>query len=269
MSRAAERLGVSQPALTLAVKRLEDTFGQPVLLRGKTGVRLTKAGERLATQARMLAAEWERIKGDATRDEDELGGRYTVGCHPSVAMYSLPYFLPELLTEFPRLQINLQHDLSRKITEDVISFKVDFGIVVNPVPHPELVIKHLFDDEVTLWVGPGSSEIQNPKSENAVLIAEPELRQTQDILRQLARKKMYFKRTIHSSSLEVITALVAGGAGVGILPTRVATRFKAHGLRTVDRSIKFDDQIALIYRADAQKSEASRTLAKKIFEALA
>src|ERR1700689_3984492 len=87
MSRAAERLGVSQPALTLAMGRLEESFGQKVLLRGKTGVRLTRAGEKLATQARALLGEWEKIKGDATKDEKELEGRYTIGCHPSVALY--------------------------------------------------------------------------------------------------------------------------------------------------------------------------------------
>ena len=145
---------------------------------------------------------------------------------------------------------------------------MDFGIVVNPVPHPELIIKHLYDDTVTLWVAAGSSELQNQKSGKATLILEPDLLQTQDILRQLAKKKMFFKRIMHSSNLEVITSLAASGAGIAILPGRVATRLKSFNLKPVEKSISFQDKIALVYRADVQKSEASRTLARRIFELL-
>src|SRR5271163_371626 len=79
LSRAAERIGVSQPALTLAVRRLEDSFGHKVLIREKTGVRLTKAGEKLALQSRTLMNEWEKIKSTSTQDEIEVSGRYTIG----------------------------------------------------------------------------------------------------------------------------------------------------------------------------------------------
>ena len=268
MSRAAERLGVSQPALTLAMVRLEESLEQPVLLRGKTGVQLTKAGEKLVNQARNLLFEWERIKSEAMRDENELAGRYSIGCHSSVAMYTLPFCLPKILEEFPNLQLSVIHDLSRKVTENVISFKTDYGIVVNPVPHPDLVIKYLYEDKVSLWTGPGSSKTQNLKSGRGVLILEPELLQTQDILKQLAKRKILFSRTISSSNLEVITALVAAGAGIGILPGRVATRIRSQNLKPVDSGVSFLDRIALIYRADAQNSEASRVLARKIFELL-
>jgi len=260
LSRAAERIGVSQPALTLAVRRLEDAFGHKVLIRGKTGVRLTKAGEKLAYQSRILMGEWEKIKGDSTREEHEVSGRYTLGCHPSVAMYTLPYFMPQLFKEFPKLNINLAHASSRKINEDIISFRIDFGIVVNPVPHPELIIKNLYEDAVTLWVA--------PKALKNVLICEPDLPQTTNILQQLAKGKTSFERVIHSSSLEVITGLVSKGIGVGILPTRVATRLKEYNLKLFDPSIFFADKICLVYRPDVQKSGASKMLAKRIFELL-
>jgi len=261
MSRAAERIGISQPALTLAVQRLEESFGQPVLLRSKTGVRLTRAGERLAIHARLLISEWEKIRTDASKDEEEIGGRYSIGCHPSVALYTLPHFLPSLMRDNPRLDINIVHNLSRKITEDVISFKVDFGIVVNPVPHPELIIKPLFNDEVCLWVGSG-------KVNKSVLIYEPDLIQSQDLLRQMAKKKLVFNRTITSSNLEVISSLVAVGTGVGILPTNVAKKFREFNLKPFESQFSFEDRVCMIFRADVQKSKASRYLAQKITTAL-
>lgn len=269
VSRAAERLGISQPTLSLAIQRLESAFGAPLLIRTKSGVRLTHAGQKLVTQARTLLHEWDKIREDALRDENEIRGRYIIGCHPSVALYSLPSFVGKLLSENPSLEIKLVHDLSRRITEDVISFKVDFGIVVNPWQHPDLVIKPLCKDEVTLWVSKKPSELQDPYSGNGVLICDADLVQTQFILKQLSKRGMEFKRVMNSTSLEVITALVAANAGMGILPGRVATRIKAQGLKPFGKdSPFFQDRICLVYRADVQKSKASRQLARTIEETM-
>src|SRR4051812_47654255 len=77
VSRAAERLGITQPSLSLSIQRLERSLGVPLLVRGKTGVKLTKAGDKLVLQARYLLLEWEKIHADALKDEDEIRGRYT------------------------------------------------------------------------------------------------------------------------------------------------------------------------------------------------
>src|SRR5450432_3815930 len=81
VSRAAERLGISQPTLSLAIRRLEANFGAPLLIRTKSGVQLTHMGQKLVAQARNLLHEWERIREDALRDETEIRGRYVLGCH--------------------------------------------------------------------------------------------------------------------------------------------------------------------------------------------
>lgn len=97
ISRAAERLGISQPSLSLAVRRLEDALGVELLVRNKSGVNLTRAGQKFVLQARQLLHEWERLSSEAVRAESTLTGRYTIGCHSSVALYSLPGFLPKLM----------------------------------------------------------------------------------------------------------------------------------------------------------------------------
>lgn len=264
ISRAAERLGVSQPTLSLAIQRLEASTGVSLLLRGKSGVRLTQGGQKLVAQARTLLAEWEKIRGDALKDESQARGRYTIGCHPSVALYSLPDFAPQLLRDNPRLELKLVHDLSRRITEEVISFKIDFGIVVNPPRHPELVMKLLCTDVVSFWIGPETSTLQDARGGEGVVVCDPDLLQTQHLLKQAAKQGLRFGRTVSSGNLEVITALVAAGTGVGILPTRVA-KLSRLGLRLLDKSApKFHDRIYLVYRADAQSSKASRSIARSI-----
>lgn len=268
ISRAAGRLGISQPTLSLAVQRLEHSFGAPLLLRSKSGVRLTQAGQRLAQQARSLINDWEKLKKETLEAEDEVRGRYSIGCHPSVALYSLPHFLPGLIRQYPGLEVRVVHDLSRRITEEVIGFKIDFGIVVNPVRHPDLVIRQLCSDEVTFWTAPKASALQDPHSGEAVMICDMDLIQTQALLKQLGKKGWRFARTLTSGNLEVVASLVASGAGVGILPTRVATRVREQGLRPLKEAPVFTDKICLVYRSDLQKSHASRVISRVIEQAL-
>lgn len=267
ISRAAERLGITQPTLSLSVQRLEQSLGSPLLLRGKTGVRLTKTGAKFAAQAKTLLEQWDRLKSDAISDEREVKGRVSVGCHISVALYSLPFFASKLMAEFPELELVYHHDLSRKITERVVSFETDFGIVVNPVAHPDLRIVQLATDEVTFWKTHPGPYVKD------VLICEPELIQTQSLLTKMKRvapaQGWEFRRFMHSSSLEVVASLVASGAGVGILPTRVAQMYKEkHGedrLKPLSsKAPSFEDKICLVYRPEAQKSAASRAVLRAI-----
>ena len=265
LSRAAERLGVSQPTLTLAIKRLEDSLGHMVLLRSKTGVKLTKPGLKLLAQARFLLDEWEKIRNSAIEDEVELRGLFSIGVHQSVANYTLHRFLPGLVRDFLHLEFKLVHKLSRLVTEEVISGKIDFGIVVNPVAHPDLVIKNLLTDEVAFWV----SEKSKKHWQDLPLIYESELIQTQSLLKQIQKKGVSFARRIESSSLEVITKLVAHGAGVGIIPGRVAGGNEGERIVKVSPQWPtFADRICLIFRADSQRSAASKKIVQSITEAL-
>ena len=263
ISRAAERLGITQPTLSLAVRRLEDSFGLPLLIRSKSGVQLTKSGEKLVFQARDLLDSWEKIRSDSIKDEQTIGGMYSIGCHVSVALYSLG-FLPSLLGENPGLEIKLKHDLSRKIAERVISFNIDFGIVVNPTRHPDLVIRPLVRDEVTFWTAKNPTKQQDLSTGEALLVCDPELTQTQVLLKQLAKKKARYSRIINTGSLEVASSLVAEGVGVGILPGKVAQRYESFELQRLENMPKFHDRICLVYRADAQKSVTARYIARAI-----
>lgn len=269
MSRAAERLGIAQPSLSAAVKRLEDALGVTLLVRGRRGVHLTKAGTALVNRGRVLLSSWHQLKVELRKSETEVSGQYVIGCHPSVALSSLPAFLPALLGHHPQLEVKLVHDLSRKIAEGVISFEIDFGIVVNPVRHPELVIKELYSDEVSFWTGaqPAATQSLDPKS--AVLICDLQLHQTQKLLRDLDRQQLGFRRVIQSSDLELIAALTASGAGVGILPKRVATRLGSQRLKPWAKNLPvFKDKICLVYRADAQKTRGSQMVIEAIRQAL-
>jgi DNA-binding transcriptional LysR family regulator len=268
MSRAAEKLGVRQPTLSLAMQRLEEAVAAPLLVRSKTGVQLTRAGQRFLAKSRQLLEQWNEVRTLAQREETELAGRYTMGVHPSVALTTLPLFLPRLLQTFRDLEMHMVHDSSREVTEMVIDFEVDFGLVVNPRSHPDLTIIHLYDDEFALWVSDEPTVLQDLESGEAVLISDPDLGQSQQVMQALAKRKLAFRRTVRSASLELIAALTAAGAGVGLLPQRVAQRNQA--LRPLSNALPtISDRHCLVFRTDAQRSTASRALVQWIRAQLA
>jgi DNA-binding transcriptional LysR family regulator len=261
ITRASERLGVTQPTLTQALGRLERELDSELFHRSKKGVHLTKAGERLLASSQQLLMEWEKIFAAVKNSELQVTGRYKLGVHSAVARYTLPVFLKDLLQENPQLEIHLRHDLSRKIAEEVISWKLDLGLVINPPPHPDLVIKTLCEDVVTLWCS-GEDHVKDD------LICEPDLLQTQSILEKLGKKGFHFKRTLHSSSLEVITSLVHEGCGVGILPERVVKSDGKAKIRRLSADAPvFKDKLCLIYRADTRNNAATRMIINHILKA--
>lgn len=244
VSRAAERLGISQPSLSLAMQRLELSVGTPLLTRSKRGVSLTQAGKQLLAHTRQLLQSWDEVKTQAQASVHGIQGSYTIGCHAAVAMHFVSGFLPELVEKHPKLNISLRHDLSRKIAEEVVSMKVDVGVVVNPVQHPDLIIYRLCEDEMTLWT---AATVKNRNK--SVLICDPGLMQSQTLLKKLKKSGVTFERTICSDNLEVITDLTANGCGIGILPAQAAHRSKKKLVQLQETPV-FSDEHCLIYRVE-------------------
>jgi DNA-binding transcriptional LysR family regulator len=262
LSRAAERLGISQPSLTLAMRRIEEAVGTNLLIRHKRGVTLTKAGKQLLTHTRHIMQHWDSIKSETLASVTEVQGSFTIGCHPSVALCLLPKFLADLLDKNPRLDINLKHDsMSRRITEQVINMSIDIAIVVNPVRHADLIIKKLTDDKISLWQGRTDREIQNLQSGRALLICDPDLLQTQDILKKLKKKGMNFARVLPTNNLELIADLTASGCGIGILPGNIAMPRK---LVRIPGAPFFEDEICLLYHGENRDVKALQVIVAAI-----
>ncbi len=263
ISRAAERLGISQPALSQAIKRLENSFGMELLERSRSGIQLTRAGQKLTNSANSLIEDFENIKADIVNDTTDVTGHYTIGCHPSVAQYSVPYFLPELLKKYPKLHIDLRHfDLSRTVAAEVIDFKIDFGIVVNPIRNPDLVITKLCDDIVGFWRSTKLNKLNDIESGEANLFCNDSLSQSKTLLAKLKQNAAKIDRVITSNSLEVIAALTAAGGGIGIIPSKVANQVAAKKIELIKDLPTFKDEIALIYRPTKTKA------AKAIIDAI-
>lgn len=248
LSRASERLGISQPSLSLAIKRLEQNMGVALFIRHKQGVSLTQAGKQLVVHARQMMQYWENTKSKALASHDSVQGFYTIGCHSAIAAYLLADFLPQLLANHPKLELHFRHDISRKMTEEIINLSCDLGIIVNPIAHPDLIIRKLFDDKVTFWIAKDSLNKQAIHHPDRVILCDPSLTQTQWLLKQREKLGLQANRVLTSSSLETIVSMALTGCGIAILPERVANYLGRNHLICVDSNLYYHDEICLVYR---------------------
>lgn len=256
VSKAAIRLGVTQPTLTLSLQRLEEKLGAKLFHRTKQGVIATEQGTLFYKKAHGLIDSWNDLHHDLGQSMNNIQGHFKIGCHQSVGAYTLPIFLESLQKEAPGIEIDLVHDFSRKITERVVSYDIDLGFVVNPVRHPDLVIKKMGDDRVLFWRAKGFGSI--PKR----IFADRSLMQIQEILGKTHAKEFSDWKLINSGSLELIRTLTLAGQGIGILPERVA---KADGADLVPYDLKlpiFEDKIFVVYRKDVLANRAGRELVR-------
>lgn len=250
-SRASERIGISQPSLSMAIKRLENLIGTELFIRNKHKVLLSPAGKNLLVHAKKLFQLWSQTKASCLASEYEVQGDVVLGCHHSVALSILPKILPKILQSHPKLEIQLKHDLSRIIAEEVINFRVDIGIVVNPVKHPDLVIKKIYDDKVTCW----QSKLLK-RSVDSIIICDPNLFQTQWILKRL---KSNNHRMMTTSSLEVAASLAIHGVGTAILPGKVVEYLSA-SLLAVPNAPVYPDEICIVYRHENRNIKAIQVI---------
>jgi DNA-binding transcriptional LysR family regulator len=237
LTKASKELGLSQPALSHCIKRLELEVGEELFLRRKDGLILTKAGEYLFLKGQKICDDLDGVSEFFKTGRNESRQTLTLGIHPSVAAYSLP----QIVKELKNIELNFRFGLSREVTEWIQEGKVDCGIVINPYPHSNLIINQIDQDRVTLWC---HKKIINTDK----LFFDPQLHQTHSILRQLEKKGIQFEQQYAISNLELIAKFVYEGTGVGILPEKVVKNYYPDLTKIYSSDIKpFQDQICFVY----------------------
>lgn len=254
ISKAALRLGVTQPTLTQSLQRLEDKVGSPLFHRTKQGVVPTESATVFYSRALALKECWGEIQTSVFSAQNEIAGHFIVGCHQSVGAYTLPRLFQNLAGQAPKISISLVHDFSRKITENIVSYTVDLGYVVNPPRHPDLVLKKIGNDRVTFWKKKGATAL--PKK----IFADGSRAQVEELLGKTFNKNFQGWSFISCSSLELIRTLTREEQGIGILPERVASTDNAE-LVLYDKNLPSrPDEIFLAYRKEVLASNAGREL---------
>lgn len=267
LSAAAKQLKVSQPALTQAIHQLERELGSTLLVRERSGVTLTVTGEELQRCAAEVLESLLRTQRRIQSLEQDAVGSFTVGCHESLGAYFLPEFMASFLEAAPGIELSLWNGTSAAVHQAVLARRVHFGLVVNPHPHPDLVVVDLFHDAVDVLVRadgprtPLSWAEATERLRRGPLIYAERVGQCAELVNRLAAQHLLPTRTIHCGDLELVKSLLLAGVGVALLPRRVAGYSQKDLLRRLHPELPyFPDTISLIYRADMHRTRAALRL---------
>lgn len=292
MTAAAKSLHVSQPTLTVAMQNLEEQLKTTLFVRERSGVRLTATGEELLRHANdvfvMLERAEQRIKGLESEDE----GTFVIGCHESLGAYFLPDFMATFLRAHPKIELLISNESSAQVRESVLERKTQFGLVVNPHPHPDLVMVELFHDAMDVLVAedapppsrpltslvadasnaePGDGErISWVDSADPAFIAAKHrllagplifagrVTQCRELCDFLAAAGLLTTRKLVVGDLELAKSLALSGIGPALLPRRVAAYGHEGKLVRLHPKLPFiPDTISLLYRADMHRTKAA------------
>ncbi|MFT7223042.1 MAG: LysR family hydrogen peroxide-inducible transcriptional activator [Cellvibrionaceae bacterium] len=277
--RAADRCCVSQPTLSIAVKKLEEELGIALFERSKTRVSITPMGEKIIIQAQKVLGEVSAIKDIASMGKDQLSSPLKVGAIFTIGPYLFPSFIPELRKLAPHMPLYVEEGYTATLRHRLRKGESDVIIVALPFTETDVVTQRLFDepfvvllpsghplakqetitsaelyDEHVLLLGPGHC------FRDQILEAYPGLDESPDEDNNLIRT------VAEGSSLETLRHIVASGIGISILPeSATISRYTDDTLTTrplADSSAY--RTVALAWRASFPRHKAIDILRKAI-----
>ena len=234
--RAAEACFVSQPTLSVAVKKLEEELGVALFERGPGEVSVTPAGKPIVEQAQRVLEEAARIKELAAAGRDPLAGPLRLGAIYTIGPYLLPKLIPILRRSAPAMQLLIQENFTHVLAEQLKNGEVDAILIALPFEEPGIATRALYDEPFFVAV-PKGHPWENRKRvtsdeltrESLLLLGEGHCFRDQvlEICHTVrGRERSGLARTVEGGSLETIRQMVAGGVGVTVLP---ATSIGASG----------------------------------------
>jgi len=220
--RAAEACAVSQPALSMQIKELEDTLGGVLLERGARQVALTTFGEELIQRVRDILRSVDELGDFARASRDRLAGRLRIGMIPTIAPYLLPKVIENLARMHPELDIHVRETLTPKLIQEVAEGRLDTAIVALPISEPSLTEVALFTENFLL-VRPGEHAGTPVPSHDALREMRLLLLEEGHCFRDqaLAFCKMQPsppREVLDASSLSTLVQMVGAGIGVTLIP---------------------------------------------------
>lgn len=273
-SRAAEKMLRTQPALSIAIKRLEEELGEPLFDRSSKNGMLTEAGKILYSYAQRLI----NLRHEAQEAVGELRGMYrgrlTIGANESTSHYLLPQLLLEYRKRFPQIKIEVHRNVSEKIPLEVLERNLDFGFLSYDPLHSALQSIEVYRDELALVVPPKHALTRRDQ------VTVRDLGEYQFVAHNVktpARERIFdlFRQhhtplniCVELSTLETIKDFVLLGVGIAILPRlAVDDEIKSGKLIEVPvKGMKIEKALRLVYRREANLSHAAKSFLEIVRE---
>lgn len=239
--KAAELLLLTQPAVTLQIKALEEDLGVRLFDRTHGKVALTKQGAILLRHAQKIAAIALEADRQLAAGEAQLSGTFALGVSTTIAQYVLPRLLAVFLAEHPRLQLSVHSGNTGAIVQFLLDRKISIGLIAGPARRRDVRAEPFMEDELAL-IAPSDFEFDRLSHDqlaaSTLLLREQGSGSRHVVETALARvglRVKIFKNVIELDSTEAIKSAVEAGLGVGFVPsTAIAKELELQALKAVE-----------------------------------
>lgn len=264
-SRAAEKLMRTQPAVSLAVQRLESELGEKLIDRSGAPPILTDAGRIVADYARRFENLEADLQNALTELRDNSAGRLVIGANESTSLYLLQ-FIEQYRRMYPKVKVQVRRSLSSKIPTQLIDGDLELGVVSYDPSDERLVTKVIYTDHLAFVVSPGHrfarrDEVVIGELGMETFIAHNVMSQYRDVvLREFQRHKVQLNMDVEMPTVETIRLMVQRNEGVAFLPRLCVEQDLAKGvLREVQvKELQIQRLIRLVFPARRALSHAAR-----------
>ena len=264
-SRAAEKLFRTQPAVSLAVQRLETDVGEKLLDRSQKELRLTDAGRTVLEHARRFDNVRRGLEDALAELRDKSAGRLSIGANESSILYLLPH-LERFRRQFPKIKVQVRRSQSSRIPVELLEGDLELGVASYDPGDDRLVTKVIYTDALAFIVSPKHPLARRRSVTIAELgeetfIAHNVLSPYREVvLREFRRHKVPLRMDVEMPTLETIRRLVASGEGVAFLP-RMCVRqdVESGAVREVTvKELHVERKVRLLYAKARTLSHAAR-----------
>ena len=281
--RAAEACFVSQPTLSVAIKKLEEELEVKLFERGGSEVSVTPLGEEIVRQAQVTLENAASIKEIARRGKDPLAGPIRLGVIYTIGPYLLPDLVRNAIAQVPQMPLMLQENFTVRLLEMLRTGELDCTILAEPFPDTGLAIAPLYDEPFLVAV-PRQHPLASRKS-----ISSAELKQETMLLlgtghcfrdhvlevcpefARFASDAEGIRKSFEGSSLETIRHMVASGMGITVVPRLSIPREALPDAGALVRYVPFADpvptrRVVLAWRRSFTRYEAIAALRDAILD---
>lgn len=285
--KAAEACFVSQPTLSVAVKKLEEELDVKLFERSANEVTVTSLGEEIVRQAQAVLEQAASIKEIAKRGKDPLAGPLRLGVIYTISPYLLPDLVRQMITHTPQMPLMLQENFTVKLLEMLRTGEIDCAILAEPFPDAGLAVAPLYDEPFCAAVPAHHALASNEtitsealKNETMLLLGTGHCFRDHvlEVCPEFARYASNaegIRRSFEGTSLETIKHMVAAGMGVTLVPRLSVPKsaFEPKGKRRDEAFIKYlpfageppSRRVVLVWRRSFTRYEAIAALRNAVY----
>ena len=269
-SRASEKCFVSQPALSMQVKKLEESIDTKLFDRDTTGLSVTTKGEVLVEQARKILDEVNQFYAMAREEENPLAGEITLGAFPTISPYLVPRVLPVLMARYASLNFSVVEDKTAELLKKLQDGSIDVALIALPVNEKGITGVKVMEENFYLCVSRHSHlydyksvNYDDLENENIMLLEEGHCLREQAL--SVCQQANASNTKLHkSASLETLIGMVANGLGVTLVP-EMATGVRQDGVKFLPFNVNEPSRsVALCWKESSERGALFRRLAHSL-----